>query len=218
LRPSWVEVDLDAITHNVGLIAAEIGSATLCAVVKADGYGHGDVPVAEVALAAGADWLAVATVTEGLRLRDAGIAAPVLLLSEATPGDAAIITAQDLTPTVYSHGFLDAIAEAAPGVVAVHVKVDTGMHRVGTDEGTAAELIARIQSDDRLSLDGVWTHFPAAEDDADFTDIKQDLTAAIRSQLNPLFKVHSVIPIEELPRTASNKVKRRDLRDHYLEG
>jgi len=79
LRPSWVEVDLDAITHNVRLISSEVGSAEVCAVVKADGYGHGDVPAAEAALAGGATQLAVALVEEGVRLRDAGIDAPILV-------------------------------------------------------------------------------------------------------------------------------------------
>jgi alanine racemase len=82
MRPSWVEVDLEAIRHNVRALKALIAPAMLCAVVKADGYGHGDVPVAEAAIEAGATWLAVALVEEGVRLREAGVEAPILLLSE----------------------------------------------------------------------------------------------------------------------------------------
>lgn len=175
MRPSWVEVDLDAIRHNVREITSLVAPARLCAVVKADGYGHGDVPVAEAALQAGADRLAVATVTEGMRLREAGIEGPILLLSETMVADAGTLIANQLTPTVYSDGFLEALAAAAGQPLAVHVKVDTGMHRVGTDEATAARLVARIQADDMLRLEGVWTHFPSAEDDVAFTgaQIKQ---------------------------------------------
>jgi len=175
MRPSWVEVDLDAIRHNVREISRVVAPAQFCAVVKADGYGHGDVPVAEAALEAGADRLAVATVTEGMRLREAGIEAPVLLLSEATDADVATLIANHLTPTVYSEGYLSALAEGADEPLAIHVKLDTGMHRVGTDEATAAGLVARIQDDPALRLEGLWTHFPSAEDDAAFTgaQIKQ---------------------------------------------
>ena len=135
MRPSWVEVDLDAIRHNVASIRELVAPAEFCAVVKADAYGHGDVPVASAALEAGATWLAVATVTEALRLREAGLEAPILLLSEATPADVPAMVAHDLTPTVYTHAFLDALA-GADAPLAVHVKLDTGMHRVGTDTRT----------------------------------------------------------------------------------
>jgi len=82
MRPSWIEVDLDAIESNVREIRRAIHPAGVCAVVKADGYGHGDVPVAEAAIAGGANLLAVALVSEGIRLREAGIDAPILVLSE----------------------------------------------------------------------------------------------------------------------------------------
>jgi len=169
MRPSWVEVDLDAIRHNVREISRVVAPARFCAVVKADGYGHGDVPVAAAALEAGADWLAVATVTEGLRLREAGIEAPVLLLSEATTADVGTVVANQLSPTVYSVAFLEALAEAAIDSVAVHVKLDTGMHRVGSDEAIADSILAGIRTDDRLTVGGIWTHFPSAEDGPEFT-------------------------------------------------
>ena len=169
MRPSWVEVDLDAIRHNVREIAGVVAPARFCAVVKADGYGHGDVPVAEAALQAGADWLAVATVAEGVRLREAGIEAPVLLLSEPPATNAGVLVEHRLTPTVYTGAFLDALGEVAGDLVAVHVKLDTGMHRVGADETVAATLVARIRAEGRVALGGIWTHFPAAEDDPDFT-------------------------------------------------
>ena len=80
-RPAWAEIDLDAVRHNVGLICRAAGQAAVCAVVKADAYGHGSVPVARAAIAAGASWLAVALVEEGVALREGGVEAPILLLS-----------------------------------------------------------------------------------------------------------------------------------------
>ena len=112
MRPSW-KIDLDAIRGNAAAIAAEVAPAALCAVVKADGYGHGDVPVARAALAGGATWLAVALLEEGERLREAGIDAPILLLSEPASSDAARVISSRLTPTVYTGRCLEAIAAAA---------------------------------------------------------------------------------------------------------
>lgn len=168
MRPSWVEVDLDAIRHNVRAIAGVVSPASFCAVVKADGYGHGDVPVAEAALEAGAQWLAVATVDEGVRLRDAGLAAPILLLSEVADEDVGTVVGEQLTPTVYSSRSLDAFS-ALGKPVSVHVKLDTGMHRVGTDETTAAALVDRVIGSSGLELGGIWTHFPSAENEPEFT-------------------------------------------------
>lgn len=168
MRPSWVEVDLDAIRHNVRAIAALVAPARVCAVVKADGYGHGDVPVAEAALEAGADRLAVALVAEGIGLREAGIEAPILLLSEPTPEETPEIVRWRLTPSVYRRSFLDALLEVAPSGYPAHVKVDTGMHRVGALPHVARDLAVAI-AQGPLVLEGVWTHFPVADEDPQFT-------------------------------------------------
>lgn len=168
MRPSWVEVDLDAIRHNVAEIAAAIAPSRLCVVVKADGYGHGDVPVAAAALEAGAPVLAVALVSEGAGLREAGIDAQVLLLSEPDAGDAGEIVRWGLTPTVYRESFLEALLAVAPDGYPVHVKVDTGMHRVGALPDAAVALAGAVAAS-RLHLEGLWTHFPVAEADHEFT-------------------------------------------------
>ncbi len=173
MRPTWVEVDLDAIRHNVAAIRSTIGPVRLCAVVKADGYGHGDVPIAETVLDAGADQLAVALVEEGIRLRDAGIRAPILVLSEPPVGDVDALVRWRLTPTVYTARLLDRLSElAAADPVAVHVKVDTGMHRVGADLDDAVALATRIHTDPTLELGGMWTHFAVADEDPEFTAIQ----------------------------------------------
>jgi alanine racemase len=168
-RPTWVEVDLDAVRHNVRLLKPP--SAELMAVVKANGYGHGDVEVAKAAAEAGATWLGVALAEEGLRLREEGIATPILVLSELPPGAEADALTAGLTPTLYTPEGLARVAKAASGrSVAVHVKVDTGMHRVGVypPEATAA-FLERVAAAG-LRLDGLFTHFATAGEDALLTE------------------------------------------------
>ena len=162
-RPTWVEVDLDAIRHNARILKPP--SAELMAVTKANGYGHGAVQVTRAALEAGATWVGVALVEEGLELRGAGIEAPILVLSELPAGSEAVSVAHRLTPTVYSDEGLHRLQAAAPGRVAVHVKVDTGMHRVGIwPPGDAAAFCERVQAAG-FELEGVFTHFARSEED-----------------------------------------------------
>lgn len=176
MRPSYVEIDLQAIAHNVRSLSEHVAPAEVCAVVKADAYGHGDVPVAEVVVQHGARWLAVALVEEGVRLREAGIEAPVLLLSEPPAGSVNLIREWGLTPTVYSEAFLDALLASADSddAFGVEIKLDTGMHRVGADVDTAISLAKRINETRHISLDGVWTHFAVADEDPDYTHIQLD--------------------------------------------
>jgi alanine racemase len=182
VRPSWVEVDLGAIRHNAATLAALVEPAALCAVVKADGYGHGDVPVAEAAVDGGASWLAVALVEEGVRLREAGIEAPILLLSEPEPADVAALVEWGLTPTAYRTSFIEALdLTAAP--VSVHVKLDTGMHRAGADTTTAIAVASAVSNAVNLRLGGLWTHFPDAESDAEFTKRQTADLRAVASRL-----------------------------------
>jgi len=168
MRPTWIEIDLTAIRDNVAAIAAAVAPAKVCAVVKADGYGHGDVPVAEAARDGGAAWLAVALVAEGARLREAGIEGPILLLSEPFPEEVPEIVRWELTPTVYRESFLEALAAAAPAGYPAHLKVDTGMHRVGASPEEAGRLAALIEQKG-LTLEGVWTHFAVSEEDPTYT-------------------------------------------------
>jgi alanine racemase len=169
-RPVWAEIDLDAIRANVRSLRALVAPATVCAVVKADGYGHGAVPVARAALDAGAAWLAVALVEEGVELRDAGIDAPILVLSEPVPEAASEVIGQRLTPVVYTAGGIDALAKAAIAAgssepIGVHLKIDTGMHRVGCAPDDAVGLAAHIDADrPQLVLAGTCTHFAVADE------------------------------------------------------
>lgn len=168
MRPTYAEIDLGAIRHNMGAFRDLLAPTELCVVVKADAYGHGDVPVAEAALDAGAQWLAVALVEEGIRLREAGIESPIIVLSEPDHRDAVEVAKWGLTPTVYSLGFVDALAETGAGTE-VHVKVDTGMHRVGVAPRLLPELMSSIESTPTLSVAALWTHFPVADEDPEYT-------------------------------------------------
>jgi len=166
-RATWVEVDLAAITANVTALKAQAAAPRLMAVVKADGYGHGMVPAARAALAGGADWLAVALVEEGRTLREAGIDAPVLLLTEPPPAAAGTLLDADLTASVYTPAFTEALDAAAGqrGLVAdVHVKLDTGMRRVGVPEGRWEEALRRVRDASWLRLTGLWSHFAVADE------------------------------------------------------
>ena len=177
MRPSWVEIDLGAIRHNVRSIAEAVSPAAIAAVVKADAYGHGDVPVAEAALEAGATWLAVATVAEGIRLREADLGAPILLLSEPLASDLEEAHRYQLTPTGYTGDFLPALRKIGEGPIAPHVKLDTGMHRVGADHAAALEIARSLN--EKSQLGGLWTHFPDAEGNAEFTKQQIDQLARL---------------------------------------
>jgi len=173
MRPSWIEIDLDAIEHNVRQIRTVIADSDVCAVVKADAYGHGDIPVAEAAIRGGAGWLAVALVEEGVRLREADIDVPILVLSEPSPEEVLPIVTYGLTPTAYTVEFVEKLAAAAQNATTlpypVHLKLDTGMHRVGAPPVEAFEIARMIEKDDRLVLQGVFTHFSVADEDDEFT-------------------------------------------------
>ena len=175
-RPSWAEIDTGAVRANVELLCRLVAPSRLCAVVKADGYGHGSVAVARAALAGGASMLAVALVEEAVTLREAGIEAPVLLLTEAPPDGIGALLAADATPTVYSAAGIALAAAAATRLrhpVAVHLKVDTGMHRVGADPADVARLATTIAESRSLALGGLWTHFAVADEPADgFTAVQ----------------------------------------------
>lgn len=177
-RPTWIEVDLEAIRHNARILRPP--GAELMAIVKANAYGHGDVPVARAALEGGATWLGVALLEEALRLREAGVDAPILVLSELPPGSEAIAIAHRVTPTLYTDAGLHRLSAAARGsAIGVHVKVDTGMHRVGVwpPEDSVAYL-GRV-ADAGLDLEGLWTHFAASEEDPAATAAQVDRFAGV---------------------------------------
>ena len=173
-RHAAIDVDVDAITANTRELVAAAPGAVVCAVVKADGYGHGSVPAARAALAGGATWLAVALVEEGHVLRAAGLDAPILVLSEPPPDVMPEAYAEGLTPTLYTDAGVDAavaaVGEAAAATPAstvpwsVHLKVDTGMHRVGAHPEELLALARRVQEAEELHLGGTFTHLAVADE------------------------------------------------------
>lgn len=167
MRAARVDVDLAAIAHNVGVVRDLVAPALLCAVVKADGYGHGSIAVSEAALDAGADWLSVALVEEAAVLRKAGISAPILLLSPPRMADLPAAVRYDLRVTVTSMAMVAPLADTAREqgrVVAVHMKVDTGMNRIGVDPRDASALARAIVARPELRLEGVFTHCAVADE------------------------------------------------------
>lgn len=175
-RAAWIDIDLDAVRHNVGYLRSLVGEAKVMVVVKANGYGHGAVQVAEAALEAGAHGLCVALVEEGIELRRAGIESPILVLSEQPLNQVGDIVAHGLIATAYSISFIDALEQDVRrrNVVGqeVHLKIDTGMNRVGCKPSDAVELGGRIMArSPQLVLGGVFTHLASADDvDPVFTE------------------------------------------------
>jgi len=170
-RPAWAEVDPAAVRDNVTALRSVIGTSTaLCAVVKADGYGHGAVRVAEAAIEGGASGLAVALVEEGVALREAGLNEPVLLLSEPPPGAGETLVEARLTPTLYDPARVAEVGDAARRAgrrLPVHVKVDTGMHRVGAAPELLGTVVEAVAAHPSLELEGVWTHLAVADEDTE---------------------------------------------------
>ena len=175
-RWAWAEVHTGLISHNVAIVAQRTAPVPVWVVVKANGYGHGAVPVANAALAGGATGLCVAIVDEGVALRRAGITAPILLLSEQPPELADLIVGYQLTPTVTTTrgaAVLAASAAAADQTINVHIKVDTGMHRVGVSPEEAVSLASFISSYESLNIEGVYTHFAVADEPSHMANVAQ---------------------------------------------
>ncbi len=187
MRPTWADINLEAIAHNTRLLAEMAHPAELCAVVKADAYGHGMVPVARTAVDAGAATLAVALVDEGRLLREDGIEVPILLLSEPRPYEFAEVVEHRLIPTVYQGEGLAAAAAAATAaneLLPVHLKVDTGMARVGAPPAEVLMLADAIAERDTLELAGVWTHCAVADEpDNPFTAYQIEQFSHLLSRL-----------------------------------
>lgn len=187
MRPARAEIDLGALAHNVRLLRELNAPADLMAVVKADGYGHGAVPVARAVVDAGVSWLGVAMLDEAVALRDHGIEEPILILSEPRPHEMAEVVDQRVSLAVYTEPGIAAVSEAAGAadtVARVHLKVDTGMHRVGASAAEAVRLAEVIDKDPALDLEGVWTHCAVADEpDNDFTDRQVERFDAVLDDL-----------------------------------
>ncbi len=167
MRPTRAAIELGALIANVDLIRRAVDGAAVCAVVKADAYGHGAVPVARAleqsALCAS---LAVSLVEEGVELREAGVRLPILVMGPAQAGGHAEMVGRDLTPVVSDPGDLerlDTIGRNRGSRIRIHMKIDTGMGRLGIPHADAGALVARVLASSGLTLDGICTHFASAD-------------------------------------------------------
>lgn len=169
---TWAEVDLGAVRHNIRVLRERLAGAMLAVVVKADAYGHGLVPVSRAASAAGADWLAVATVHEGVALREADLDVPILVLSPFLPAEAEQAVFYGLRASVQDVEVAEALSRAASRLgreAVIHLKVDTGMHRFGAQPEDAAAVAVSVAKLPHVRLEGVWTHFAWSAGAPEFT-------------------------------------------------
>ena len=168
-RPVWAEIDLSAITHNVREIKKSLRPGVkFCAVVKADAYGHGAVAVARTVLSAGADRLAVAILGEAIELREAGFLAPIQVLGYTPPHQARTVAVYDIAQTVYSMDGVRALAAAGVETgkpVKLHIKIDTGMGRIGIGPEEAGDFAAAVAAMSGVEIEGVFSHFATADAD-----------------------------------------------------
>lgn len=167
-RPTWAEIDLDALATNFQIVKTRVGpDVNVMAVVKANAYGHGAVGCALRLEREGADWFGVALPEEGIELRTAGIANPILCLGGFWDGQAAAIIQHLLVPVVYRLDLIESLDRAASdaGVVAdVHVKIDTGMGRLGVRSDVVGEFADALKRFKHVRVDGLMTHFAAADE------------------------------------------------------
>ncbi len=215
-RPAWAEIDLSAIAHNIKeLRRVTEPRAKIMAVVKANAYGHGAVPVSKTVLANGADYLGVAILDEARELREAGIEAPILILGFTPPEQAAEAIKLDLAQTVYTVKGAEAVSRAAVSLgrtAIVHVKVDTGMGRLGFVTGPrTSEEIIKISRLPGVVVEGMFTHFAVADArDKQYTYEQYEKFADLDSQLK---KLGLDIPVKH----AANSAAVIDLPDIHLD-
>ena len=178
-HPSRVEINLDAVASNTRLIKASVGGdVSIMAVVKANAYGHGAPAVARVALQSGCDQLAVANLSEALELRECGITAPILILSYVPPEAIPKAIELNVSLTVFDISFAQhcmSAARRAGAALKVHLKIDTGMGRLGVLPQSAVTVCATLWDTAGIKLEGIYTHFATADDDSLF--MKQQLDA-----------------------------------------
>ena len=167
-RPTWAEIDLDSLAANYGEVRRRVGGGVrVMCVLKADAYGHGAAVCARRLAAEGAEWFGVATPEEALELRRAGLDRRVLSFGGFWAGQAALCVRERITPVVYRLDMaeaLDAAARDAGLVAPAHVKVDTGMGRLGVRYDEAAEFASRMASFKNVRVEGLMTHFAAADE------------------------------------------------------
>lgn len=201
----WAEIDLAAFERNLkGIQAALPAKMRYVAVVKADAYGHGMPQIVRRLMQSGVDAFAVANIKEAADIRHMGVGWPILILSPVLPEEAARLIEDDLTPTISTQAeanWLNELAGQKRAQLKVHLKIDTGMGRLGVWHEQATELLHTIQQLPHLKLEGIYTHFSSADSDPSFT----------RLQRERLLRVLETIPKEGLLIHADNSASLRSL-------
>ena len=186
-RPTWAEINLDNLRHNFLEVKKIVAPKTKILVsVKADAYGHGLIPVAKVLESCGVDFLGVASIDEGINLRKAKIKSQILVLGLILKKDIAVLLNYNLTPTVCDFDFAHALNSKAKflrRVVRIHIKIDTGMGRIGVQCNQAFDLIKKISSLKNIAIEGIFTHFPLADVNAKFTNHQVNLLKDLNCKL-----------------------------------
>ncbi|MCM8796574.1 MAG: alanine racemase [Candidatus Omnitrophica bacterium] len=198
-RPTWAEVNLANLAHNFRQIKKMISPQTkIMVTVKADAYGHGLIPVAKKVVSCGADFLGVASVDEGIKIRVGGINIPVLVLGAILKKDIPPVLNYNLTPTICDEDFslaLNRLAGKRNKKVNVHIKVDTGMGRVGVMPQEAERMVEKINKLHFINIEGIFTHLASADTDKDFTfyqiDIFNQLIQRLRNKGIAVPLIHS---------------------------
>lgn len=172
-RKVTARIHMKNLAQNLRRLRELAGAAKICAVIKADAYGHGAIPVCQVLDREGVDYLAVALLEEALELRSAGIAAPLLVLGTTEPTNADLIVAQNITQTVFTHELAQALSISARRLrhsAKIHVKIDSGMHRQGVSPGEAGDFARFLASLEGLVIEGAYSHLAEADNpDTAFT-------------------------------------------------
>ncbi|MEJ5248906.1 MAG: alanine racemase [Caldilinea sp.] len=195
LRPTWIEVSRSALVNNYWRLRSRLAATTkLMAVVKANAYGHGAAETARILQTAGADAFAVATLGEALELRAAGVERPILVLGYTPAAHTSLALAHSIALTLFdleTAAAMDAVARALGQTLTVHLKVNTGMNRLGVKPALAPQMVAALQGFEALRLEGVFTHFATADEvdkrhaEAQFTRFQRLLAELERNGLRP---------------------------------
>ncbi|MFH1258602.1 MAG: alanine racemase [Elusimicrobiota bacterium] len=188
LRPTWAEIDLSKFRQNINKIRQKVALSTkILAVIKADGYGHGALPLAKAAEEEKISFLGAATVEEGIELRQGGVSLPILLMGSVYPfSNFSEIIRHRLTPTIASWFALEKLLDYAAGVtdkVCLHLKIDTGMGRIGVSPEQALPLIKKIVHHQSIFLEGIYTHLACADTDPGYTAKQLDKFFLLKKSL-----------------------------------
>lgn len=217
-RPAWAEIDLLAIKKNMEQIKTLIKPGVLfCPILKADAYGHGAPAVARIAEQLGADYVGVAVLDEAIALRDSGVTLPILVLGPTEPHLSSLIVGNRITQTIFTKEQADALSAAAKAIhfqAKVHIKIETGMSRVGVAPDEAADFYAYVKKLPNLDVEGTFTHFASA-DSLDKTSAQEQfalftqVTEAMEAKAGPIPIKHCAnsAAILDMPQTHLDMVR-----------